>query len=77
MYAIFKIPLDSRYGWGDSNSNWGPYSKEGAFTVSLTFLRCWLSLIFRVGPVSMEAEKKKMGFQNVFFFLQDRCSKDQ
>ena len=48
-----------------------------AFTVSLTFLRCWLSLIYRVGPVSLEAGKKKMDVQNVFFFWQDRCSKDQ
>ena len=37
-----------------------------AFTVSLTFSRCWLSLIFRVRP---EAGKKKMDFQNVFFFF--------
>ena len=36
-----------------------------AFTVSLTFSRCWLSLLFRVRP---EAGKKKIDFQNVFFF---------
>ena len=46
----------------------GSYWKEGAFTCIYGKFnsRCWLSLLFRVRP---EAGKKKIDFQNVFFFL--------
>ena len=55
------------------------FSKEVPLDVYAIFkiLRCWLSSIFRVGQYLRRQERRKWTSKTFFFFLQDRCSKDQ